>query len=409
MNSIVKFILIALPAAMAGIALERLLLSGPMTMDESKLAEEKPLYWVAPMDANYRRDEPGKSPMGMNLVPVYASDAAEEGTVAISARVQNNLGMRIGEASRVPMSETVTTVGFVDFDEDMIHHLHSRVEGWIGSLSVTSAGDRVSKGQMLFGLYSPELVNAQEEFLTAVRSGNSGFEQAARRKLVSLDVSAEQIESLSERGEALQYLPFHADRSGYVSELNVRHGMFVKPENKILSVGSLDAIWVIAEVFERQAYWIKEGQHVEMYADAYPGRTWIGSVDYIYPVLEQDTRTLRVRIRVSNEDESLKPNMLVRVSIDAGLDSDVLSIPVEALIRTGEMERVVKVISEEMFRSVRVTSGREFSDRVEILVGLSEGDRVVTSAQFLVDSESSLDADLSRIEGVDESASGESP
>jgi Cu(I)/Ag(I) efflux system membrane fusion protein len=409
MNSIVKFILIALPAAMAGIALERLLLSGPMTMDESKLAEEKPLYWVAPMDANYRRDEPGKSPMGMNLVPVYASDAAEEGTVAISARVQNNLGMRIGEASRVPMSETVTTVGFVDFDEDMIHHLHSRVEGWIGSLSVTSAGDRVSKGQMLFGLYSPELVNAQEEFLTAVRSGNSGFEQAARRKLVSLDVSAEQIESLSERGEALQYLPFHADRSGYVSELNVRHGMFVKPENKILSVGSLDAIWVIAEVFERQAYWIKEGQHVEMYADAYPGRTWIGSVDYIYPVLEQDTRTLRVRIRVSNEDESLKPNMLVRLSIDAGLDSDVLSIPVEALIRTGEMERVVKVISEEMFRSVRVTSGREFGDRVEILAGLSEGDRVVTSAQFLVDSESSLDADLSRIEGVDESASGESP
>ena len=341
-------------------------------------------------------------------MPVYASDVAEEGTVAISARVQNNLGMRTGEASRVPMSETVTTVGFVDFDEDMIHHLHSRVEGWIGSLSVTSAGDRVSKGQMLFGLYSPELVNAQEEFLTAVRSGNAGFEQAARRKLVALDVSADQIESLAERGEALQYLPFHADRSGYVSELNVRHGMFVKPENKILSVGSLDAIWVIAEVFERQAYWIKEGQRVEMYADAYPGRSWTGSVDYIYPVLKQDTRTLRVRIRVSNEDESLKPNMLVRLSIDAGLDSDVLSIPAEALIRTGGMERVVKVISDEMFRSVRVTSGREFGDRVEILAGLSEGDRVVTSAQFLVDSESSLDADLSRIEGVDESASGES-
>ena len=248
----------------------------------------------------------------------------------------------------------------------------------------------------------------RKSFLTAVRSGNAGFERAARGKLIALDVSDQQIAELAERGEAQQYLPFHADRSGYVSELGVRHGMYVTPENNILSVGNIETVWVIAEVFERQAYWIEEGQRVEMVADAYPGRAWAGSVDYIYPVLESDTRTLRVRIRVPNEDELLKPNMLVTLSIDAALDTDVLSIPAEALIRTGESDRVVKVVADGMFRSVRVLPGREFGDRVEILAGLSAGDRVVTSAQFLIDSESSIDADLSRIEGVGDARGGES-
>ncbi|MGI9293697.1 MAG: efflux RND transporter periplasmic adaptor subunit, partial [Pseudomonadales bacterium] len=362
---------------------------------------KSPLYWVAPMDPGYRRDQPGKSPMGMDLIPVYENDNGDSGTVVISPRVENNLGVRIATVKLAPLAQQIKTVGFVDFDEDRIHHIHSRVEGWIGSLAVTSTGDPVKKGELLFELYSPELVNAQEELLAAQRSGNNSLKNAAREKLLSFGVSALQIRALSRRKTALQYLPFHADRSGYVSELNVRHGMFVSPQKKILSIGTLDSVWVIAEVFERQAGWVKPGQHVTMTAQSYNSRSWEGKVDYIYPVLDKKTRSMRVRIEIPNPDEALQPNMFVSLSIFDKAGADVLTVPRESVIRTGAITRVVKAMGDGRYQSVPVQLGRETMGRVEILTGLAAGDVVVTSAQFLIDSESNVDADLARIEQSD--------
>ena len=266
---------------------------------------------------------------------------------------------------------------------------------------VTSTGDRVEQGQKLFDIYAPELVNAQEEYLAASRSGNNRLIKAARDKLASLDVDENQIQHLEESNTVEQYLSFYADRSGYVSHLNTREGTYVTPSMEILSVGELATIWLIAEVFERQASWVEEDQEVVVTSESYPGRIWNARVDYIYPTLDETTRTLRVRILVENEDEALKPNMLVNVLIAGERSVETLTIPSEALIQTGRSVRVVRAAGGGQFKSVPVKPGRVSQGRTEILEGLASGDEVVISGQFLIDSESNLSAELGRIEGDD--------
>ncbi|MFD2231795.1 efflux RND transporter periplasmic adaptor subunit [Alkalimarinus sediminis] len=362
--------------------------------------EKKPLYWVAPMDKNYRRDKPGQSPMGMDLVPVYEEDSqgGEEGNVSISPAVENNLGVRTSAVQRGPFDLPINTVGYVGFDEDQLTHVHSRVDGWIEVLNVTSAGDLVKKGDTLYELYSPSLVNAQEEFLAAQRSGNRMLAKASRSRLLSLGLTPSQINRLEKRRKVEQRIRVSAERSGFVKQLNVREGMFIKPSTEVMSIGTLETVWVIAEVFERQANWVKSGQKVEMTNEAIPGKTWDGTVDYLYPVLDSKTRTLQVRIRVENPDHVLKPNMFANLSLMAPVGDDTLSIPKEALIRGGRYNRVVLAQGDGKFKSVLVEAGIEAGKRVQIIKGLNEGDNVVTSAQFLIDSESNIDAEIARME-----------
>ncbi|WP_156948454.1 efflux RND transporter periplasmic adaptor subunit [Marinobacterium jannaschii] len=359
----------------------------------------EPLYWVAPMDANYRRDKPGLSPMGMELVPVYAEDLNGDspGTVKISPEVVNNLGVRSAEVGFGPLTRRVDTVGYVGFDEDQLQHIHSRLPGWIRKLHVRSNGSYVEKGAPLYELYSPQLVNAQEEYLTALRSRNQLLQRSARDKLRALDVSVSQIRTLARRGRAQEAVTVYAPRAGYVNELAVRNGMFVKPEMSMMTLGPLDQVWVTAELFERQAGAVRVGNPVQMQLDYAPGRVWQGQVDYIYPTLDAKNRTQRVRLRFANEDGRLKPNMFARVTI-AGTDTaSELHIPAEALIRTGNQNRVVLALGEGRFKSIAVMPGERVADQVLILDGLELGDRVVTSAQFLLDSESAVNSDLKRI------------
>ncbi len=361
----------------------------------------QPLYWVAPMDSNYRRDQPGKSPMGMDLIPVYDNSKDDtndaEDAVTIAPHVENNLGIRSAAVTLAPLTQQINAAGFVTVAADRIHHIHSRVEGWIGALAVNSSGDRVNTGQLLFELYAPELVNAQQELLSAQRIGSKTLKSAAREKLLAYGVSDKQIQALARRKSALQYLPFHADRSGYVGELNVRHGMFVSPRKEMLSIYALDSVWVIAEVFERQAGWVKAGQRVTLQAQAYPERSFEGEVDYIYPELDNKTRSMQARIDIPNPDGLLRPNMLVSLSISTTTENAVLTVPRESVIKTASMNRVVMSLGDGRYQSVAVQTGREAGKRVEILKGLKQGDSVVTSAQFLIDSESNVDAELARM------------
>ena len=368
---------------------------------EPKSVEKKPLYWVAPMDANYRRDKPGKSPMGMDLVPVYEEDAGGgdtgPGTVKIVPDVVNNLGVRTAEAKRAELEAVIQTVGYVGYDEDQLVHIHPRVKGWIDKLYIKASGEPVKKGQPLYDIYSPELVNAQEELLLAMDRKSPRLVRASELRLSALRVPKTEISSLRKTGEVKQTITFYSPQSGVVDNLNIREGFYVQPGSTIMSIGVLDQVWVEAEVFERQASLVKVGQPVTMNLDYLPGKEWHGSVDYIYPTIDPQTRTVRVRLRFDNEGDVLKPDMFAQVMIHAGDSQKTLIVPKEAVIRTGQSNRVVLALGDGRFKSVNVKVGRYDEQSAEILAGLVEGDEVVTSAQFLIDSESSKTSDFKRM------------
>lgn len=356
------------------------------------------LYWVAPMDPNYRRDKPGKSPMGMNLVPVYAEgDSADSGVITIDPIMVNNLGVRTATAERGRLSRRIDTVGYVGFDEDTVHHVHTRVEGWIEKLATKATGDPVARGQLLFELYSPTLVSAQEEYLTALRSGNERLLQASTERLAALGVADREIERLKDERTVARRTRVYAESDGVIAHLGVREGIYVTPATEIMSVAELDTVWVLAEVFERQASWVNVEQPAVVEFDYLPGRTWRGVVDYVYPELDPKTRTLTVRLRFENASEALRPNMFSRVTIFADGFSDVVHVPREAVIRGGAVDRVVVALGDGRFRAQPVSIGIESGDRVAIRRGLTEGDEVVVSGQFLIDSESNISSALGRM------------
>ena len=371
--------------------------------------EQEILYWVAPMDSNYRRDKPGKSPMGMDLIPVYAGGDTSGSTVTIAPEVVQSLGVRTITAERTRLWRGIDTVGYVDYDESKVSHIHLRTEGWIEKLTVQSEGERVKKGEFLFELYSPKLVNAQEELVTAIASGNKGLIRASKERLSALGVSSSQIAELQKDKKIRQRISIYAPQDGVVSTLPVREGMFVKPAMKVMSLGDLSSIWILAEVFERQSGWVKVGQPAEVSLSYQPGKIWEGTVEYIYPDLDPITRTLKVRLRFDNPDEALKPNMYANIRIFGGPKEGVIVIPVEGLIRTGREERVIIALGEGRFEARQVTAGIESGDFVEILQGVEEGDQVVTSGQFLIDSEASMRASLTRMSSEDHDITGMQP
>ena len=362
-------------------------------------AEREILYWVAPMDANYRRDEPGKSPMGMDLVPVYADEAADKpGVVRIDPVLVNNLGVRTAVAERGTLPRRIETVGYIGYDEDTLQHVHTRVDGWIEKLAATASGDPVAKGQLLFELYSPTLVNAQQEYLAALSSSNAGLQSASRDRLMALGLTSREIERLDRERTASRLIRVYAETDGVIAHLGVREGMFVTPATEVMSVAQLDKVWVVAEVFERQSAWVAPGQSARVELDYLPGMVLSGTVDYVNPELDPKTRTLKVRLRFDNEGARLLPNMFARVVIDGAAIDNIVHVPREAVIRGGLSNRVVVETGAGLFESRKVLVGIESGDRVAIRRGLQEGERVVTSAQFLIDSESNIDSALGRME-----------
>ena len=368
---------------------------GGMAPDERKV-----LYWVAPMDPSYRRDEPGKSPMGMDLVAVYADDVeGQPGVVSIDPTVVNNLGVRTSLAESGPLSRRIETVGYVEYDEDTVQHVHTRVEGWIEKLSAKATGDKVEQGQLLFELYSHALVNAQQEYLAALRSNNKVLRDASRERLIALGVSVSEIDRLDKERTVRQRVRVYAPTDGVIAHLGVREGMYVTPATEVMSVADLNKIWIIVEVLERQAAWVKPGQSASVKLEYIPGRTWHGTVDYVYPELEPKTRALRVRLRFDNPDQALRPNMFASVTIHGDSTGEVVHVPRQALIRGGRVDRVVVALGDGRFRSQAVRVGIESGDRVAIIDGISAGDPVVVSGQFLIDSESNIESALSNMGG----------
>ena len=365
--------------------------------DQASADADEPMYWVAPMDSNYRRDEPGLSPMGMELVPVYAHDLADdEGSIRISPAVVQNLGVRTGAVERGDLQPAVEAVAYVDYDEDSLQMVHTRVAGWVELLTVRAVGDPVVAGQVLFELYAPELVTAQEEFVAALATGNRGLITASRERLAALSLGRDEIAGVERDRRVLQRVPVTATSDGVIIELAAREGMYLQPAVHAMVISDPTALWVVAEVLERQAAAVATDQRVELTLAALPGEVLTGRVDYLYPEVDARTRSLRVRIRLDIQDARLRPNMYARARIEVEPLRDVVHIPREAVIRSGMGERVVLSEGDGRFRAVVVRAGREVGDRVVIIHGLSAGQRVVTSGQFLIDSESNLDAEVLR-------------
>ncbi|MBX2859289.1 MAG: efflux RND transporter periplasmic adaptor subunit, partial [Cellvibrionaceae bacterium] len=289
-------------------------------------------------------------------------------------------------------------VGYVKYDENKLIHIHPRVSGWVDQLYVKATGDPTRRGEPLYSLYSPELVNAQEELLLALNRNNKQLIQAAEDRLKALQIPHSFIEQIKTSKTVSQAITFYSPQDGFIDNLNIREGFYVQPGTTLFSIGAIDRVWVEAEIFERQASLVKQGQQVSMMLDYLPGITWRGRVDYIYPTLDSKTRTLRLRVVFDNPEKKLLPNMFAQVLIYSESDEAMLVIPREALIRTGAQDRVVLALGEGRFKSIEVKVGRQDREQVEILAGLEEGEKVVASAQFLLDSESSKTSDFKRMQ-----------
>lgn len=375
--------------------------SGNSNGDEG---QKKIAYWAAPMDPSFRSEKPGKSPMGMDLIPVYEGDEADakagRSFVTISPAIVNNLGVRTSPVSRGDLARQIETVGFVALDEEKTSHIHVRVDGWIQRLAVKSEGERVAKGDLLFQLYSPTLVNAQAELLQASRNNQTGLVRASRERLRALDVSEAQIKALMKKGKVDDLIDIRAPQDGIVVKLNVAEGMFIQPGTTVASLADLSSIWFLVDVFEHQAEWVSTGQTAIVHLPFAPGQSWEGTVDYVYPILDPRTRTIKVRLRFDNPGEALKPNMYGDITIQSAPRQDVLSIPREAVIRTGTSEHVILALGNGRFKPAAVVTGVEAGERTEVVSGLNDGDIVVVSGQFLIDSEASLSASFGRLEST---------
>jgi membrane fusion protein, copper/silver efflux system len=366
------------------------------------------LYWTGPMNPSYRSDKPGKSPMGMDLVPVYKDAAGGTGegepALQLNPAVINNIGVRTARVQRGALHRITDAVGFVEPNDDLASVLHVRSEGWIEHLFAKTEGEFVNKGDVLFQFYSPVIANAKTEYVQALRIGRPNHIAAANERLLSLGMDQDQIDALQITGKSKRLVDVRAQQDGVILDLNVREGAYVQPGMTVLSLADLNSIWVQVEVFEDQANWVKNEQRVIMHLPFIPGRIWEGVVDYVYPTVDEKSRTVRVRLKFDNTDQVLKPGMYAEISIYGKELKEALSIPREALIRAGKSERVILALGQGRFRPAQIISGMEVGERVEILSGLNEGEEIVISSQFLIDSEASLVGSLLRMSTGETSA-----
>ncbi|MDO6774460.1 efflux RND transporter periplasmic adaptor subunit [Shewanella sp. 3_MG-2023] len=369
---------------------------------------EPSIKYVCPMHPHIVSDTQGTCPIcGMNLEKVTMGAATEEIVVGVSGGMQQALGMRTQQVERDTLWRLVKTIGTVEYNEDSITHVHARVTGWVEKLHINNVGQKIKKGQLMYELYSPELINAQDDYLQALdyleQDNQRGgiLERKARQRLALLGVSSKIIQQLETSGETAFRVPFYAPQDGVVSQMDIRDGMYIQPGNALIELVDLSTVWVIADVFENEQSWLEKGRPAEVTASAQGLFDLESDIDYIYPELDPVTRAMRVRVKLANPNASLRPGTLVDVSLFGGPKRNIITIPTEALILTGRENRVVVQRHDSGFTSVPVKVGIIAQGKAEIIEGINEGDHVVVSGQFLLDSEASIQGSLLRLSGAD--------
>jgi Cu(I)/Ag(I) efflux system membrane fusion protein len=376
---------------------------------EQSMAREKsptPLFYRSPMNPEITSPVPAKGPMGMDYIPVYADEekSSNPATVKIDPVVQNNIGLRTAVAQQKTMSRTIRTLGRVDYDEENLVRLHPKVEGWIRDIRIDKTGQPVADDDILLTIYSPKLVATQQEYLLAlknyqalkdspfddIREGARALMTSSRERLVLLDVPRHQIAELEKSHHVKEGLHIHTPAGGTVLRIGARQGQFVNPATELYLIADLSTVWVYADIYDYELPWVKQGDSVEMTLASVPGRIFEGEVAYIFPYAEANTRTTKVRMVFANPELILRPEMFAEVSIHAAAQPNQVVVPAQAVVRSGDYDQIFVMTPAGGFEPRRVELGIESSGEVAIHSGIDAGDRVVVSAQFLVDSESSL-------------------
>jgi hypothetical protein len=379
----------------------------------AKPGERRVAYYRSPMDPSVRSDKPAKDSMGMDFVPVYEDELQGGAVVAgraafvLSPEKRQMLGVRTSEARRTSLDHVIRTVGRVAVDERRLHHIHTKYEGYVERLFVDFTGKFVKRGEPLLSIYSPELVATQQEYLLAWRArerlaqsgiasvakGGADLLEAARQRLLFFDIRPEDIDRLGSTGEVKRTLDLYAEISGYVVQKNVFHGMRVMPADTLFDIADLSRLWILADVYESDLPEVREGMEASIQVPYLPDRKWTGPVTYVAPTVEEKTRTIKVRVEVENQDGELKPDMYADVFLRSSRGTGIV-VADSAVIQGGDRSLVFLDLGEGRFEPREVQLGARMGSDFQVLRGLAEGDRVVVSANFLLDSESSLKAAL---------------
>ena len=376
-----------------------------MNLTSSESGPE-PLFYRSPMNPEVTSPVPAKGPMGMDYIPVYADDdvSGPAGTVSIDPVTVQNIGVKTAVAQVRTIARQINTLGRVDYDERRITRLHPKTQGWVEELQIGTTGEAINDDEILLSIYSPQLVSSQQEYLLALNSlatlGDSPFEDVRRgaadmvdtslERLRLLDVPEHQITALAETGEVSRLLHIHSPAKGIVVNVGVRDGQFVTPQSELYMIADLSSVWVFVDIFEEELPWVSVGDEAEMRVTAVPGTTLRGKLTYIYPYAESKTRTIKARLEFDNRELLLKPDMFADVTIHASPREDVIVVPSEAIVRSGLQEQVFVVREPGKFEPRKVETGLSGEGVTEIRSGVSSGEEVVVSAQFLIDSESKL-------------------
>jgi len=379
-------------------------------------AERKVLYYRDPKDPNYTAQQPGHNPETRGeLEPVYADDIStmEAGTVQITPEKQQLIGVKYEQVQVGGGSRTIRAVGKVAIDETRIGHVHTKVEGWIDKVFADFTGKLVEKGQPLLTIYSPEMLASQRELLLAAKAKTimqdsalpSGFDQsesllqATRRRLELWDLSEAQIDQVLKTGEPIKNIAVYSPMTGYIADRKAFPQVKVMPDTDLYTIVDLSRVWIMADVFEYEAPNIRVGETARVSLQALPGKSFSARIDYLQPEVDPMTRTLKVRLNMDNPGLMLKPDMYADVEFRVNIPSQ-LTVPTDAVLNAGERKTVFIDRGNGFFEPRQVKTGEREGDRIQILSGLREGERVVTSGNFLIDSESQMKAAASGIGGM---------
>jgi Cu(I)/Ag(I) efflux system membrane fusion protein len=373
----------------------------PPRVTDASGGKRKILYWHDPMVPAQKFDKPGKSPfMDMQLVPVYADEAGEGGDVRVSPNAVQNLGIRLGKVEKVALSTRLHAVGSVAFDERLLEVVQSRVEGYITRLHVKTPLEPVRRGQPLAAILAPQWQEAEQEYLALLDASSAraqNMRDAARQRLAILGVPEPTIRAVETTRKTSATTTVTAPIDGVVTELGVREGASFMAGASLFRINGLATVWVNAQIPEAKVSRVPIGTRVEAHATGWPATAFKGQVIALLPQVDPMTRTLTARVALENPERKLSPGMFVALDFTSPASERELVVPSEALITTGE--RTVIVVAREGggFDVVNVSVGAEQDGRSVILSGLREGQSIVVSGQFLIDSEASLKSTVNRL------------
>ena len=382
--------------------------SGGSEKVKSDESDRKVLYYRNPMNPAITSPVFQQDEMGMDYIPVYADDASTEsetiGTVSIDPVTVQNIGVRTEKAKKQKISRHLNSLGHIVFNEEKLARLHPKTSGWVDKLRIEKTGMRVKKDTILLSIYSPDLVAAQREYLVALKNWEGLSESTPERvrrttktvldsaldRLELLDVPAHQLAELKHNRKVSKYLHIHSPFEGTVMHIGVREGQYITPSEELYTIADLEKIWVNVDVYEDEMPWVKLGDEVEMKIRAAPGKIFKGTVSFIYPYLEGKTRTVRVRLVFDNKKKILKPGMYANILLRTDTQSEAIVVPSSAIVRSGSADQVFVVRAPGKFEPRDVLLGLNAGGYTQILSGVTEGEKVVTSSTFLIDSESKL-------------------